>query len=65
MRPDPLSTEIRIRMLAQRHRCRVLPFGRAWRVVGPGVDLLLADLVSLRPSDLEPVALVQAGAWPR
>lgn len=62
---DCIATEIRARILAQQRGCRVQSFGVGWRVAGPGVDLLLADLVSLRPSDLEPVALVQAGAWPR
>ena len=65
MRADPMTAEIRGRLLAQQRRCRVLPFGVGWRVVGQGVDLLLSDLESLRPADLEPVALVEVVGWSR
>lgn len=43
------------RALLERGRCKVYRFGVAWRVVGPGVDVLLADLAYLRAPDLEPL----------
>lgn len=35
---------------------RVTPFGQAWRIFGPGVDLLTAKLSSLSSTDLRPAA---------
>ena len=32
-------------------RLTVTPFGRAWRIHGPGFDLLVASLADLHPSD--------------
>ncbi len=43
-----------VRALLERARCRALPFGVGWRVVGQGVDLLVADLRYLRPVHLIP-----------
>lgn len=39
------------RRLAEQAGARVYPFGRGWRVLGPTVDVLLADLGSLHPAD--------------
>lgn len=42
------------RELAERHGCRLLRHGKAWRVYGPQVDVLVADLQWLRDNDLTP-----------
>lgn len=39
------------RRLAQEAGARIYPFGRAWRVVGPTVDMLLSDLALLTDAD--------------
>jgi len=39
------------RRLAHQAGARVYPFGVAWRVVGPTVDMLLSDLALLTPAD--------------
>ena len=61
---SPTTVEIRARMIVQEAGCKLRPHGAAWRIVGPGVDLLLSDLRSLRPSDLEPAPMPRGG-WDR
>lgn len=57
------------RRLAEEAGARVLPFGAGWRVVGAGVDVLVADLASLSRADLESSTIAgwrksrRAGAW--
>lgn len=52
---DRLELRARVALdLAERMNLRVLPHGNVWRVTGPGVDLLLCDLHTLLPADLEP-----------
>lgn len=34
--------------------CRIVPFGRGWRIYGRWVDLLVADLSLVRLEDLRP-----------
>lgn len=48
------EAEARVRELAERHGCRLLRHGKAWRVYGPQVDVLVADLQWLRDNDLTP-----------
>lgn len=43
------------RQLAASAGCSLYQANKAWRVIGPGVDLLLADLRHLHPSDLQPL----------
>lgn len=42
------------RALAASFGARVYPQGKAWRVVGPSVDILIHDLRFLRPEDFTP-----------
>lgn len=44
------------RQLAESAGCSLYQARKAWRVIGPGVDLLLADLRHLHPSDLQPAS---------
>ncbi len=46
-----MKPEQRARQIAEAHGCRLVPHGGVWRVRGPGVDILLADLGALSPSD--------------
>ena len=39
----------------RRRGLAVLPFGKGWRVLGTGVDILTATLAGLTDSDLAPV----------
>lgn len=39
------------RRLAEQAGARIVSFGRGWRVVGPTIDVLVADLGSLHPAD--------------
>lgn len=41
--------------LLAKHRCRAVRFGRGWRVTGPNIDVLIADLALLTRNDLVPV----------
>ncbi len=41
--------------IARRRQLEVEPFGNGWRIFGRGVDLLVADLWMVDPSDLRPV----------
>lgn len=54
MAETAIITELRARMLAQQHRCTIVPFGAGWWIRGPGVDLLVGDLRELRAVDLMP-----------
>ncbi len=42
--------------LAERFSARIYPHGRAWRVVGPTIDMMISDLAQLRESDFHLVA---------
>ncbi|MCO5109200.1 MAG: hypothetical protein M9907_19255 [Burkholderiaceae bacterium] len=46
--------EQQARTLAASFGARIYPFGRAWRVVGPSVDILIHDLRYLRREDFKP-----------
>lgn len=48
------EAEARAREMAERHGCRLLRHGKAWRVCGPQVDVLAADLRWIRDNDLRP-----------
>lgn len=50
---NPLAAEIRARLLATMHGAVLVPFGEGWRVLGPGVDVLLGDLNALHLRDFE------------
>lgn len=55
IKPDPLRANIARRGL------HVEPFGqKAYRVYGPGVDMLVVNLALLKPEELRP-AFDQAG----
>ncbi len=41
--------------LLAKHHCRAVRRGQGWRVIGPGVDLLIADLGRVTKGDLAPV----------
>ncbi|KAA0218673.1 MAG: hypothetical protein DWB43_04435 [Lautropia sp.] len=41
-------------MLAKR-KLRLTPFGRGWRIVGTGVDVLVTDWRRIHPDDLRPL----------
>lgn len=45
----------RIVEMLERARCRLRRYGRAWRVTGSGVDLLVDHPARLRPEDLLPL----------
>jgi len=47
------------RRLAERAGARIYPIGRAWRVVGPTIDVMVADLASLNEADFAP----QGAGW--
>ena len=47
--------------LAERHGCRIVPYGRVWRVLGAHVDILTADLSKLNAADF-PDTRVLVGA---
>lgn len=51
----PPEVPAEVAALLERGHCRAYRFGAAWRVRGPGVDLLIADLHFLRAPDLEPL----------
>ena len=51
----PLVAELRERMLAGLRGCTIRPFGLAWSIRGPGVDVLIADFSGLKAADLDPV----------
>lgn len=40
--------------LAERFSARIYPHGKAWRVVGPTINVLVADLAMLREADFMP-----------
>lgn len=40
--------------LAERFSARIYPHGQAWRVVGPTINVLVADLAILREADFMP-----------
>lgn len=43
------------RHLAESAGCTLYQQGKAWRIIGVGVDLLLTDLRHLHPADLQPL----------
>jgi len=43
------------RRLAEQAGARILPFGHGWRVVGPTIDVVVADLATLNAGDFERV----------
>lgn len=45
----------RARQLAESAGCTLYQQGNVWRIMGAGVDLLLADLRHLTPTDLQPL----------
>jgi hypothetical protein len=47
-----------IRRLCEQRGIRIIPRGRAFHVVGPGVDILCADLRTVSESDLTPAKLL-------
>lgn len=51
MDPKQPSSERQARILIERHGCRLYRHGRAWRIVGPGVDILTCDLSAIHDAD--------------
>jgi hypothetical protein len=49
------ARERQARNLIERHGCRLIQHGRVWRVVGPGTDVLIADLAWLSVRDFAPL----------
>ena len=44
----------RVMTLAARYGCRLIRYGRCWRVVGDDVDVLVADLWCITEGDIAP-----------
>ena len=63
MRTDTvLSMKRRMAMAEiQRRGLNVIQQGEAWRIYGPGVDLLICDLSVLDPASLTPVRWAHGG----
>lgn len=43
----------RARQLCSERRLAVLPYGRAWWILGEGVSIVVADLAGIQPGDLK------------
>ena len=52
VRPSP--DEVRARRLCSAHGARLTRQGKLWRVTAPGLDLRIADLATICPSDFNP-----------
>lgn len=59
-----IDEEIRVRLLASARGLRLLAWGRAWRIVGPSVDFLVADLRDVHADDLRPPLEVRPASVP-
>lgn len=55
MNREQEARERQARNLIERHGCRLYRHGRAWRIVGPGTDVLIADLAWLSVRDFAPL----------
>lgn len=49
-----MSRADEVRRQCDRRGLAIKPHGCAWRIVGDGVDMLVAELALLRDADLEP-----------
>lgn len=45
--------EARVRALIAARGAKIYPKGKAWRIVGPGVDVTVADLGLVRAEDFQ------------
>lgn len=49
----------RTRQLCEERRLKILPYGRAWWILGHGVSFVVAELAGLGPSDLRPLPVFE------
>ena len=50
----PSQEEIKARRLCSVHSARLERDGHCWRITAPGIDLRIADLATICPSDFNP-----------